>query len=80
MHLILDEMWLYSHTLLWPFYGWAFPKTDIADYWRHIIEGLVSNPAVYIPEIIGGLILIWLAVHLVRRKTVHAFIKTGLVE
>ena len=79
MHLVLDEMWLQPHTLLWPLYGWAFPKSDIDDYARHMLDELASNPTVYIPEIIGALFLIWAGVLLVHRKRVHKFIKTGLM-
>ena len=31
-HLVLDEMWRYPETLLWPAYGWVFPKGGTRDF------------------------------------------------
>lgn len=77
MHLLLDEMWHSPHTLLWPFYGWAFPRRSLDHYWHDIVENLEHNPGTYIPEIIGVVILVWFAVGLVHRKRVHAFLRSG---
>jgi len=78
-HLICDQMWLTPQTLLWPVYGWTFPKHDLAYWLQNILYALHTDPAVYVPELIGMAILIWFALGLVRRGNVHAFIRNGQV-
>jgi inner membrane protein len=77
MHFILDQMWLYPKTLLWPAFGIAFDKTSLENWLGNILVGLFTNPEVFIPELVGAAILIWFAVVLVHRKKVCAFIKYG---
>jgi membrane-bound metal-dependent hydrolase YbcI (DUF457 family) len=76
-HLLLDEMWLEPRTLLWPLYGYIFPRGDPTDWIWNILYALRTDPGEYIPEIVGAAILVWFVVVLVRRKTVGAFIKSG---
>jgi inner membrane protein len=78
-HIIQDQMWLAPKTLFWPVFGFVFEKHIYDDYLDGIWEALFSNPAVYIPEIIGGLILAWFGVALLRRRRVIAFINRGRV-
>lgn len=78
-HLILDEMWLNPNTLFWPVFGFVFEKHTYDNYLGDLWEALFSNPAVYIPEIIGGLILAWFGVALLRRRKVIAFISRGRI-
>lgn len=66
MHNLLDGMWLNPATFLWPAYGWAFPKRDAGDWINQWLTGLLTSPDVYVPEIIGGLLLIalfWIPVN-----------------
>jgi hypothetical protein len=70
-------MWLTPQTLLWPAYGWTFPKVDLTDWLPGMLDALVTNSAVFLPELIGGAVLIWFVVILVRRRSVSAFIKRG---
>jgi len=77
-HLIFDQMWLASHTLLWPLYGFAFEREELTD-WTNILHGLVTNPQVYLPELAGIAILVWFTQSLVRRRRAFAFIKHGQV-
>jgi inner membrane protein len=79
VHLILDQMWKTPETLLWPFFGFAFEKHDITNYIPGIIDSLTAKPEVYIPEIIGGLILIWFAWEVLRRRKLLSFIKYGRI-
>jgi hypothetical protein len=61
IHLLLDEMWLESRTFWWPLFGVSFEKLDsgsIGTWFELIIEGLISNPVVYLGEIFGGLIIV----------------------
>ncbi len=57
-HLIFDEMWLAPRTtLLWPLYAWSFLKTDVGHWPKRVLASLLTEPSVYIPEIIGALLL-----------------------
>jgi membrane-bound metal-dependent hydrolase YbcI (DUF457 family) len=78
-HLILDEMWLSPKTLLWPIYGFAFPKGDIANWIHNILLALFTDPVVYMPELVGAAILIWFLVVLVLRRKILSFLKNGEV-
>ena len=80
IHLILDRMWLVPVTLLWPVYGFAFPRLEDFTCWLNfILYGLFNNPAVYIPEIIGAVILVWFTASLVQRRKVRSFITNGQI-
>ncbi len=81
-HLIGDQMWRELQTLLWPIYGWTFLKGDPSglDHWlRNTLYGLPFDPAAYVPELVGMVILIWFVLVLVHQKKVSAFIKNGQV-
>lgn len=76
-HLCLDEMWLNLTTLLWPLYGSSFEKTDITHWLNKVLVSLGTEPSVYIPEIIGGLLLVALLTSAVRRHMLYRFITKG---
>ena len=78
-HLVCDLMWRSPRTLLWPIYGFAFEKLDLTRWIQGILHALLTNPAVYVPELIGAAILIWFVVVLARRRKVYAFIRNGQV-
>lgn len=78
-HLICDQMWLTPQTLLWPVYGWAFPKYDLTNWLQNILYALRTDPGVYVPELVGAVLLVWFAVVIVRRKKVYALLKDGQV-
>ena len=78
-HLIFDQMWLTPQTLLWPLYGFAFEKVDLTLWTKNIFYALRTDPAVYVPELVGAAILVWFVVVLVRRRKVYAFIRNGQV-
>ncbi|MBL7125475.1 MAG: metal-dependent hydrolase, partial [Dehalococcoidales bacterium] len=71
MHLVQDQMWLEPRTLLWPLYGFAFEKLDLTHWAQGILHTLLTEPTVYIPEILGAMILIWFVLALVRRRKVY---------
>jgi hypothetical protein len=79
VHLILDEMWLseWRTTLLWPFYGWEFPKVEITGWFGNLWDALLHEPAVYIPEIIGGVVIILFLWVLIRNGKLVSFLKHG---
>lgn len=76
-HLVLDQMWLYPHTLLWPTLGFIFDKTYPENWLEDIFYGLMVEPVVFVSELVGAAILIWFALALLRRKKLLAFIKYG---
>lgn len=80
VHLALDAMWLYPHTLLWPLYGWSFGRLDVEAWLHDLVPRLVSNPGDFVPEIIGALILARFALGLIARRRVSRFIARGSVE
>ena len=79
IHLILDEMWLsqWHSTILWPLYGLEFPKADITDWTGNIWYTLLHEPSVYIPEIIGGVVIILFLWILLRNAKFTGFLKRG---
>lgn len=78
-HLIFDQMWLEPRTLLWPLYSFAFNRIDLTDWTSGIFHALLTNPSVYIPELIGASILIWFVLVLVLRGKTYSFVKKGQV-
>ena len=78
-HLICDQMWRSPRTLLWPIYGFSFDRMDLTHWVSNLLYALQTNAQVYVPELVGLVILVWFAAELVRRGEVIAFIKTGRV-
>lgn len=79
-HLIFDQMWLSPLTLLWPLYGLVFDKSYPENWLGDIFYRLFSEPGVFIPELLGAIVLIWFALLLMRRRKIFAFIKYGQVR
>jgi membrane-bound metal-dependent hydrolase YbcI (DUF457 family) len=77
IHLVLDQMWLTLHTLLWPIFGWKFPEIDLDHWWSGVIEGLVNRPFIYLSETAGLLVLVYFGIGLLRNKRVMNFLKHG---
>ena len=76
-HLVCDQMWRSPRTLLWPAYGIAFERVDLTDWMPNMLYALLTSSEVYIPELVGAAIIIWLAVELVRKRKVFVFVKYG---
>ncbi len=76
-HLVQDRMWSCWQTLLWPFMG-SFPR-PVEPGPPDWLGDLVSKNAVYVPEIIGGLVLIGFAAFVVHRGKTRRVITTGRV-
>jgi len=77
LHLILDQMWNGTVVLLWPLLG-PLPKRETAGLVSDILHDLFSCPEVYIPEIIGFVIVLLFAYRLVKRKYIISFIRDGV--
>lgn len=78
IHCILDGMWYFPETFLWPVYGWRFPPGD-PESWLQLWGSLLTQPNYYIPELLGGVIVIIFFTELVRRKNLYRFIASGRV-
>ena len=76
-HLGLDQMWLQAETLLWPLFGWSFPKGDVSQWLEGIVRSLFSKPGVYIPELIGVFCLAVFFADTIRRRKLRNFLRTG---
>lgn len=57
IHCILDGMWRSPETFLWPVNGWTFPKGD-PENWLRLWADLLTYPDYYLPEILGGTIIL----------------------
>ena len=79
-HLIFDQIWRTPQTLLWPLYGFTFPRAELGEWVPNILTALLTSPQVYLPELGGGIILLWFGVMLLRRKKAYAFIRYGRVR
>ena len=79
MHLILDRMWLSPRTLLWPLYGFSFEKVDLTYWTQDMFHALLTNPMVWISELVGAAIVICFVWLLVRRGNLYAFLRNGHV-
>ncbi len=80
MHLILDQMWQSTQTLFWPLFGFTFPKGDITGWVENMWKAFITDPGVYIPEIVGGLVIIWFARILLRRGKIQSFFRHGQIQ
>ena len=79
-HLILDQMWHTPRTLLWPLLGLNFERIDISNWAANIFHALLTDPAVYIPELVGAVILFWFTWVLLNTKKTFVFIKYGQIR
>lgn len=79
-HLALDQMWQNPRTLFWPILGIEFERHETGEWLGGLFETLTSNPSVYIPEIIGGLIVAAFAWHIIKKRRFAVFITTGKIN
>lgn len=80
MHLILDQMWRTPGTLLWPILGLKFERIDLTGWIEGMWHGLLTDPAIYIPELIGLFVLIWFLWMLLHMRTFYAFVRYGRIQ
>ncbi len=76
-HLVLDQMWRTPRTLFWPVYGFTFDRMDLTNWIPNILHALVTDPQVYVPELVGMVILGWFTLALVRQRKAFSFLKYG---
>ncbi len=78
-HLMLDAMWATPRTLLWPLYGWSFPQLEVTNWIKEWVDHL-NLPSVYVPELLGGAILIGFVVMIIYQKKTTLFLKRGTLK
>ncbi len=77
IHQILDSMWLYPGILFWPAYGLKFPTRPEGNWLASNLMNLLTNPTVYMPEIVGAIIIAYCFIKLIINKRVKEFLKNG---
>ncbi len=80
LHLILDQMWNTPKTLFWPIFGIAFERMDPTYWLGNILQALLREPEVYVPEIIGFVILVWFVWELLQHRAILRFLRRGRVH
>lgn len=80
LHLVLDAMWRTPATLFWPVT--AIPRqADSPEGWlSRVLEELLTNPAAYVPEIAGAIILLPLVYIVLKGTGPVPFLRSGTVE
>ena len=76
-HLICDQMWRAPQTLLWPLLGLSFERASVTGWLPRIIHALLTDPEVYVPELVGAMILLWFVYVLRRQGVVTSFLRYG---
>lgn len=79
MHLIFDRMWRSPARIFWPLLG-PLPVEETTGWLSNIVRVLLTQPEVYIPEIIGLVIVLLFAYKTVTRKRVTGFIRNGVID
>jgi len=77
MHHVLDGMWFYPVTFLWPLYGWGLPRDDPGTWLQQWVANLITNPVVYVPEMLGGFFILYIFSRVLIRKEWGQFWCTG---
>ena len=80
MHLILDSMWLNPGTLFWPVTELSLPAMPPANWPGSILLELLTEPAAYLPETAGVILLLPVLLLVNRRGGVVHFLRTGNVD
>ncbi len=77
-HLVLDQIWQSPEVLLWPLLG-PLTREETTGWLPGMLQALFSQPEVYIPEIIGLIIIALFAFRLVTRKGISGFVRDGTI-
>lgn len=81
LHITEDGMWNTPQTLLWPAMGLSFPSYEFDNYAVYLLDKLTKQPDVYIPEILGALIVLAfiLRYRVYKPQNLRNFVLTGRV-
>lgn len=80
LHLVLDGMWRMPATLFWPVTRIQVHPESSGDWLAGVLQELLTNPAAYVPEIAGAIILLPLACVILRGTGPVRFLRSGTVE
>jgi hypothetical protein len=72
-------MWNYSEIILWPLMG-PLPGRETTGWTSDRLLDMLTIPEIYIPEIIGLVILAILFYRLVKNRNVTGFIREGTLD
>ena len=78
MHLVLDQMWGSSVILLWPLLG-PLPHGETSGWLADRFQELFLYPRVYIPEIIGLLVILFFTYRVTKGTRITDFLKEGVI-
>ena len=77
-HLLLDSLWDSPEILFWPFLGGFKPYK--AEGWFSILwDNLTRLPEIYIPEIIGFIVTVYLIYRILKNRGISRFIRQGVI-
>lgn len=77
IHQLLDSMWLYPKIFYWPLFGLKFPPRADGNWAAEGLARLLTDPAYYIPEVSGVVIILYYFIRLIRQKRLGRFIRDG---
>lgn len=80
MHDMEDQSWRWPQVLLWPLKGWGFPKEDLNVWLSGVYRAIVTEPDVFIPELVGIVILALAAIRVFRNRRFQYALKTGHIN
>ncbi len=79
-HLTLDEMWHISQTLLWPIFGFAFPRgmpLSVGEAIDIYVMRLVTDRFIQVTEALGAVLIIIILVSLLFGRRTKKFLLAG---
>ena len=83
VHHILDFLWLEPDILLWPLFGFNFPKGEPVPFvewlWGLVVQAF-QRPWIAVPELIGAIITLWFVWLLYHQRKIRSFIIKGKIE
>ena len=79
MHLVLDAMWRTPSILLWPFAGPLPRGLGVEGWLAGMLAALLTNPAVFAPDIAGGILLVPLLRAILGGAGLKLFLRSGVV-
>lgn len=79
IHLVFDQMWLSPITLWWPLLG-PIPRGPTEGWFSALWHGLISTPYVYVSEVVGFVVVLYVIFRLLASGKALHFLKTGHID
>ncbi|MBI4333594.1 MAG: metal-dependent hydrolase [Chloroflexi bacterium] len=77
VHLVFDRMWEQSTVVLWPLFGFRFPHGNPEAWLDYILNVSMPSPRVYVPEILGAMVIAIVLRRIVKKHGIAGFLKHG---